>query len=332
MRRSRAFTLIELLVVIAIIAILAAILFPVFAQAKEAAKDTSNLSNTKQIGLAILMYSADFDDIFPLAARPEPANTLIYGVATWQTDCQPYIKNWSLLLHPKNPGPPTDPTLKAWQQLQHYGVVPRAADQNVKLSGQRDYYEGNPAIGSFARRVCGNQPCRYTGFFGLGCRNNGGTVGCGYSGGGVEYPGAGAANAPTNSLSQTSIENISGSVMASEGAHFDLWMLIDLGSDYNPCTYGVMWVPSQFNLNQSNTYNMACPHARKRPRGQEPDGVCPNGNICSGLGLGIQNGMTTYVATDGHAIASDYRGRVMANAVLSSGARVIKSMWPAGGF
>ena len=60
-RASTAFTLIELLVVIAIIAILAAILFPVFAQAKNAAKGTQSLSNVKQIGLASLMYSNDFD-------------------------------------------------------------------------------------------------------------------------------------------------------------------------------------------------------------------------------------------------------------------------------
>lgn len=58
---KRAFTLIELLVVIAIIAILAAILFPVFAQAKEAARKTASLSNLKQIGYAWSMYASDFD-------------------------------------------------------------------------------------------------------------------------------------------------------------------------------------------------------------------------------------------------------------------------------
>jgi prepilin-type N-terminal cleavage/methylation domain-containing protein len=70
--KKKAFTLIELLVVIAIIAILAAILFPVFAQAKLAAKEVSGLSNTKQVGLGTLMYLNDYDDTYPLAAVLRP--------------------------------------------------------------------------------------------------------------------------------------------------------------------------------------------------------------------------------------------------------------------
>jgi prepilin-type N-terminal cleavage/methylation domain-containing protein/prepilin-type processing-associated H-X9-DG protein len=69
MNRKNAFTLIELLVVIAIIAILAAILFPVFAQAREKARQASCLSNLKQIGQAYLMYLQDFDEQFPLAVQ-----------------------------------------------------------------------------------------------------------------------------------------------------------------------------------------------------------------------------------------------------------------------
>jgi prepilin-type N-terminal cleavage/methylation domain-containing protein len=75
-RLRSAFTLIELLVVIAIIAILAAILFPVFAQAKEAAKKTACLSNLKNIGLAMNLYLSDSDDLYP--------NTGVVGLWTGQ--------------------------------------------------------------------------------------------------------------------------------------------------------------------------------------------------------------------------------------------------------
>jgi prepilin-type N-terminal cleavage/methylation domain-containing protein len=82
-RNNQGFTLIELLVVIAIIAILAAILFPVFAQAREKARQISCLSNTKQIGLAVLMYAQDYDETYPIA----------WGlVGAWWNTVDPYIK------------------------------------------------------------------------------------------------------------------------------------------------------------------------------------------------------------------------------------------------
>src|SRR5438552_4097577 len=70
--QRRGFTLIELLVVIAIIAILAAILFPVFAQAREKARQISCVSNQKQIGTATMMYIQDYDELFPTAVPYSP--------------------------------------------------------------------------------------------------------------------------------------------------------------------------------------------------------------------------------------------------------------------
>lgn len=91
MKRNSAFTLIELLVVIAIIAILAAILFPVFAQAKLAAKKTQSLSNIKQIGTSMAIYLSDSDDVF---CQSEYGGSTATGPHfTWASAMMPYIKN-----------------------------------------------------------------------------------------------------------------------------------------------------------------------------------------------------------------------------------------------
>ncbi|MDX1931940.1 MAG: DUF1559 domain-containing protein [Capsulimonadales bacterium] len=89
----RAFTLIELLVVIAIIAILAAILFPVFAQAREKARQASCLSNAKQCGLALVMYAQDFDETFPAAYSPYPVPPET-GWGPWFAAIYPYTRSY----------------------------------------------------------------------------------------------------------------------------------------------------------------------------------------------------------------------------------------------
>jgi len=91
--RSNGFTLIELLVVIAIIAILAAILFPVFAQAREKARQTACLSNNKQIGTGLMMYVQDYDETYPCINRGLiTGNTTAYYMM-WTSQVYPYIKN-----------------------------------------------------------------------------------------------------------------------------------------------------------------------------------------------------------------------------------------------
>lgn len=98
--RSKGFTLIELLIVIAIISILAAILFPVFARARENARRTSCLSNLKQLGLAVMQYTQDNDEKYPMAyiatgqttspiGKPVWANTVWF----WQEIVYPYVKS-----------------------------------------------------------------------------------------------------------------------------------------------------------------------------------------------------------------------------------------------
>ena len=119
-RLNRGFTLIELLVVIAIIAILAAILFPVFAQAREKARQTSCLSNMKQMGAAMMMYAQDADetlfmyrigsDVTPV---PNPANTVSgpsdgvgvksENITFWNQILNPYVKNDGIWKCPSNP-------------------------------------------------------------------------------------------------------------------------------------------------------------------------------------------------------------------------------------
>jgi prepilin-type N-terminal cleavage/methylation domain-containing protein len=101
-RATSGFTLIELLVVIAIIAILAAILFPVFAQARQAARAASSQSNIRQLSLAALMYTQDYDERFPLYARwgDGPLITSGQPFSTWAHDVVPYIKNLQLFVDP----------------------------------------------------------------------------------------------------------------------------------------------------------------------------------------------------------------------------------------
>jgi prepilin-type N-terminal cleavage/methylation domain-containing protein/prepilin-type processing-associated H-X9-DG protein len=94
-RSAPGFTLIELLVVVAIIAVLAAILFPVFAQAREKARQASCLSNMKQVGLAVLQYNQDNDETYPLSFYKLPSGVCSASVTavSWPRLIAPYAKD-----------------------------------------------------------------------------------------------------------------------------------------------------------------------------------------------------------------------------------------------
>ncbi|MDI9638841.1 prepilin-type N-terminal cleavage/methylation domain-containing protein [Kamptonema cortianum] len=172
---KRAFTLIELLVVIAIIAILAAILFPVFAQAKVAAKKTQTLAQYKQLGTSAAIYLADYDDTFPLSGSfnaagnywrlgwPVPDSVLNAVPNGWTSSrsrdveprkseeglmvlnaMQPYMKNYGILAASGLP------TFNYNSPQSTVAGAPRPELANVAYNGMLHAYNGT-AINSISR-------------------------------------------------------------------------------------------------------------------------------------------------------------------------------------
>ncbi len=135
--RRRAFTLIELLVVIAIIAILAAILFPVFAQAKVAAKKAAGLSQMRQLGLSVMIYMGDNDDVYPISTNYDaPTNDL---GRIWTTAMFGYVKNKSIFI---SPGANSSLYAEGWSNRHQQSV------------GYSDIMAYSTLIGLTADRIC----------------------------------------------------------------------------------------------------------------------------------------------------------------------------------
>ncbi|MCH7945125.1 MAG: prepilin-type N-terminal cleavage/methylation domain-containing protein, partial [Armatimonadetes bacterium] len=150
--KRKAFTLIELLVVIAIIAILAAILFPVFSQAKDAAKKTQSISNMKQIVLSSLMYASDYDDTLPMSAYMKPPVTpdprpIIFSV---YDALQPYIKNLQIFVSPSDAESPA----QSWKGRLN------AINLTIPPDGGLEFASYAPNLGLFGENFCGTPLAR----------------------------------------------------------------------------------------------------------------------------------------------------------------------------
>ncbi len=139
-RRRLGFTLIELLVVIAIIAILAAILFPVFAQAKTAAKKTVAISNMKQLALAVQMYAGDYDDTasprYRLGCGPHSRGGDVSDGMSWEILMYQYVKSFGVIESNADGGP---------KYQTNYGLARRG------YGGANNFFRGYQGCGAYAR-------------------------------------------------------------------------------------------------------------------------------------------------------------------------------------
>jgi prepilin-type N-terminal cleavage/methylation domain-containing protein len=288
---KKAFTLIELLVVIAIIAILAAILFPVFASAKEAAKAAVNLSNIKQISLAVLEYSADNDDSFPLAIREESqaGQTIAYpnaegaslvttpaGIIPWHEAIYPYTKNRDIYTSPLATAPTGLGPVKHFIQSGYFGVVPRAS--------ALAYQDANGRF--LLRTAITNQGAGayIDGPFGAGVADDAALI--------TVYT--------VPSLTQTSIEHISDMIMIADAGAFDMGFMTTTtaptGSSTTPaCTSAVL-------PNPYTGYNAATVYSGPWAR-RQVSGSYGGGKSCE-YEAG-QRGAVTYAACDGSAKRAD---------------------------
>lgn len=292
----KAFTLIELLVVIAIISILAAILFPAFAQAREAAKATANLSNLKQYALAMISYTGDYDDVLPLAVREESVasqrtvfptqdgvtlSTRPAGIIPWHESIFPYTKSREIGVSPlAGSVSGTGPVLK-FKQAQHYGVVPQAAAMAYRSSS-----------GTFLLRTA--------------LTNNG-------AGALVDGPFGAAASADAAevtvwsvpSVSMSALDHGSDTILIADAGAFDMGFLTTLNAPTGSATTPACApsaTPNAFTDTTSTSVYVG-PWARR-----QISGGYQGGKRCE-YDVG-QRGSVTYVACDGSAQRGELKGKV----------------------
>ncbi len=296
----KAFTLIELLVVIAIIAILAAILFPVFAQAKAAAKASANLSNLKQLGLAVIQYENDYDDAFPLAVQVgtlaeqqqyyTTTTTLLGGGAIpWHETVYPYTKNRGIYQSPLASNASGTGATQQFELSQFYGVLPRAAALGYSTNGA--YALKTP----FAN---GGNGAYIDGPFGASAD-----------------PSVTVSFYPTASLTQSGVQNISDVVMVADAGSFDQGFLTTSnpgGSATTPPCFTPL-TPSPWTAS-----GYVGPWGRRGT-----SGAWNGGSVCS-YTTG-EAGKTTFVATDGSAKTVDITNAYQVK--TSSNNPVIARLW-----
>jgi prepilin-type N-terminal cleavage/methylation domain-containing protein len=305
--KKRAFTLIELLVVIAIIAILAAILFPVFAQAKRAAKATVALSDAKEMGLAQLMYTNDYDDNFSPAVEFETA----WAVMPWNYLQQPYMKNWSILLDPTGPLTAQSEASSAnnGDEMAIYGLWgmgPRLSATKGVYNLGMTFGQGSPA----GAAMTGGKIWKYEGIAGVGNAP-------GYTMYWMAYQQQDVASYTT-----TSVASPSDQVMIAQSSNYDfLW------SEDSADQFGLL-----FGSCPSNSYG--CDNVVSAPvaRARDNDGPTVGFNTLSPFftpNPAMPTGMTIWCGADGHAKTTPWR-QLMGTTITTSSGTYIKAFWPSG--
>ncbi len=308
---NRAFTLIELLVVIAIIAILAAILFPVFAQAKVAAKKTSVLSNAKQFGLAQLMYSNDADDLF------SPAMTYNgeWAMRSWAVLCDPYIKSVGMLMDPFTPAKLTDNPFVLNSQ---WGMPTRRAASTACPSDLNDVSACAMGVYNPAGRaqLTGGEHWGRDGIAGVNIQPGTWMWSSYYYKGG---PSDGGTGTGYPSMSTTAVARPADTLLISQSGTPDMmWH-----QDMNPDESGRYWGDAPFNL-FGNANTTTGPMGRVGTAGQEA-GVYPTSVWEPTV---YPTGTNVSVYTDGHAKAEAWKALHSRTVTLSSGVKYLKYASP----